>query len=458
MTYQTQENRILIADDDQSIQFFLAELLKKDGFQFDIAGNGSEALDLIKQHDYSLVLLDERMPGMSGIEVLEKIRETHSMPVIMITAFASKELAVRALQHGAYDFFTKPIDIEIVRIIIKRAIEKYILQKELDVLKTESLEKTLSDNIIAESDEMKQALELSKKVAATDVTVLITGESGSGKEIIAKIIHGLSARKDKPFVGVNCAAIPETLLESELFGYEKGSFTGAAKQHIGKFERASSGTIFLDEIGDLSPGLQAKLLRALQDNEIERLGGTRTIKVDLRLISATNKNLSSAVEEGKFRDDLFYRIKVFEIHVPPLRERKKDIPLLADHFLKKYNKNIGKDIKGISSSAIKFFLGYEWPGNVREMQNLMQRAIILEESTMIAGDTISALIDTNNFKKPYGGKKAKERVETVKSDEEKKLIIEALTEKKWNRTETAELLGISRKSLFNKMKKYGFNA
>ncbi|MCE5193924.1 MAG: sigma-54 dependent transcriptional regulator [Nitrospiraceae bacterium] len=457
MAHQIQENRILIADDDQSIQFFLAELLKKDGFPFDIAGNGSEALDLIKQQDYSLVLLDERMPGMSGIEVLEKIRETHSMPVIMITAFASKELAIRALQHGAYDFFTKPIDIEIVRIIIKRAIEKYILQKELEALKKESLEKTLSDNIIAESDEMKQAVELSKKVASTDVTVLITGESGSGKEIIAKTIHRLSERKDKPFVGVNCAAIPETLLESELFGYERGSFTGAAKQHIGKFERASSGTIFLDEIGDLSLGLQAKLLRALQDKEIERLGGTKTIKVDLRLISATNKNLSSAVEEGKFRDDLFYRIKVFEIHVPPLRDRKKDIPLLADHFLKKYNKSIGKNIKGISSSAIKFFLGYEWPGNVREMENLIQRAIILEESTVIAGDTISALIDINNFKKPYAVGKAKERIETAKSEEERKLIIEALTEKKWSRTETAELLGISRKNLFNKMKKYGLN-
>ncbi len=456
MAFATNEHKILIVDDDTSIQFFLGELLRKEGFQFDIASTGHDAIGFLKDDSYSLVLLDEKMPGMSGIEVLERIKaEGYPMPVIMITAYGSKELAMRSIRYGAYDFFTKPVDIEIVRTVINRAIERYELQRELETLKTESLEKTLKDEIIAESDEMKRALELSKKVAATDVTVLITGESGSGKELIAKAIHKLSDRRDNPFISVNCAAIPETLLESELFGYEKGAFTGATRQHIGKFERASRGSIFLDEIGDLSLGLQAKLLRALQDKEIERLGGTKAIKVDLRLISATNRNLNAAVAEGRFRDDLFYRVKVFEINVPPLRERGKDIPLLADYFFKKYSKAIGKKFKGISASAISFFLNYQWPGNVREMENLIQRAIILEDNDLITGETVTELISEGRGRKLHGEIKVKDRIETVKSEEEKKLIIDALTEVRWKRKDAAARLGISRKSLFNKMKKYG---
>ena len=260
MSFSANEHRILIADDDASIRFFLGELLKKEGFEFDFAGTGAEALERLKKNTYSLVLLDEKMPNMSGIEVLRHIKsEGYPMPVIMVTAYGSKELAMRAIRDGAYDFFTKPVDIGIVRTVINRAIEKYELQREIENLKTENLKGILRDEIIAESEEMKQAVELAMKVAATDVTALITGESGSGKELIARAIHKMSDRKDNPFVSVNCAAIPETLLESELFGYEKGAFTGAAKQHMGKFERASKGSIFLDEIGDVSPGLQAKL-------------------------------------------------------------------------------------------------------------------------------------------------------------------------------------------------------
>lgn len=456
MAFAASEHGILIVDDDPGIQFFLGELLKKEGFRFDIAGTGTDAIARLKNNNYSLVLLDEKMPGMSGIEVLERIKsEGYSMPVIMISAYGSKELAMRAIRHGAYDFFTKPVDIEIVRTVINRAIEKYDLQKELETLKIENLEKMLKDEIIAESEEMKRAVELSKKVAATDVTVLITGESGSGKELIAKVIHKLSDRRDKPFISVNCAAIPETLLESELFGYERGAFTGAARQHIGKFERASKGTIFLDEIGDLSVGLQAKLLRVLQDKEIERLGGTKVIKVDLRLISATNKDLNVAVADGRFRDDLLYRVKVFDINVPPLRERKNDIPLLADYFLKKYSRTIGKSFKGISASAIRFFLNYNWPGNVREMENLIQRAIILEDGDMITGETIAELVCEGEAKIQHEEIKVKDRIETIKAEEEKKLIIDALTETRWKKTDAAARLGISRKSLFNKMKKYG---
>ncbi|RJQ39993.1 MAG: sigma-54-dependent Fis family transcriptional regulator [Nitrospiraceae bacterium] len=456
MSFSPGKHKILIADDDTSIQFFLGELLRKEGFAFDLAGTGTDALSCLRNNTYSLVLLDEKMPNMSGIEVLRHIKsEGYPMPVIMITAYGSKELAMRAIRDGAYDFFTKPVDIGTVRTVINRAIEKYELQRELEALKAENIEGVLRDEIIAESGEMKQAVELAIKVAATDVTVLITGESGSGKELIAKTIHKLSDRKDSPFVSVNCAAIPETLLESELFGYEKGAFTGAAKQHAGKFERASKGSIFLDEIGDISPGLQAKLLRVLQNKEIERLGGTRVIKVDMRLISATNKNLEIAVKEGSFREDLLYRVKVFEIKVPPLRERIKDIPLLADYFVKKYSRTMGSNIKGISASAVKFLISYSWPGNVREMENLIQRAIILEDTDMVKEEAVKGLI-SNNFSQPGNGASgAKDRIEAVKSEEERKLIIAALTEARWKRMEAAAMLGISRKSLFNKMKKYG---
>ncbi|PIP69997.1 MAG: hypothetical protein COW90_07565 [Nitrospirae bacterium CG22_combo_CG10-13_8_21_14_all_44_11] len=456
MSFSANEHRILIADDDASIRFFLGELLKKEGFEFDFAGTGAEALERLKKNTYSLVLLDEKMPNMSGIEVLRHIKsEGYPMPVIMVTAYGSKELAMRAIRDGAYDFFTKPVDIGIVRTVINRAIEKYELQREIENLKTENLKGILRDEIIAESEEMKQAVELAMKVAATDVTALITGESGSGKELIARAIHKMSDRKDNPFVSVNCAAIPETLLESELFGYEKGAFTGAAKQHMGKFERASKGSIFLDEIGDVSPGLQAKLLRVLQNKEIERLGGTRPIKVDMRFISATNKNLDSAVRDGSFREDLLYRVKVFEIKVPPLRERIKDIPILSDYFVKKYSRTMGRNVKGISASAINFFLRYNWPGNVREMENLIQRAIILEDTDTVREETVKGLIFNNTVQAEHGGSGVKERVEAIKSEEEKKLIINALAEARWKRMEAAARLGISRKSLFNKMKKYG---
>jgi len=456
MSFSAGEHRILIADDDASIRFFLGELLRKEGFEFDLAKTGAAALDCLKNNTYSLVILDEKMPNMSGLEVLRHLKsEAYAMPVIMITAYGSKELALRAIREGAYDFFTKPVDIETVRTVINRAIEKYELLRELDNVKTENLKNILRDEIIAESEEMKQAVELAIKVAATDVTVLITGESGSGKELIAKTIHRLSDRKGNPFVSVNCAAIPETLLESELFGYEKGAFTGASKQHAGKFERASMGSIFLDEIGDLSPGLQAKLLRVLQNKEIERLGGTRTIKIDMRLISATNKDLDGAVRNGAFREDLLYRVKVFEIKVPPLRQRTKDIPLLVDYFVRKFNGTMGRNIKGISPSAVRFLLNYSWPGNVREMENVLQRAMILEDTDTIREETVRGLISYGTDRTEEKGTGVKEKVEAIKSEEERKLIIDALTEARWKRMETAACLGISRKSLFNKMKKYG---
>ncbi len=449
-------HRILITDDDTSIQFFLGELIKKEGYDFDTVSSGEEALKLISGKDYSLVLLDERMPGISGLEVLEGIRaKGYKMPVIMITAYGSKEFALKAIREGAYDFFTKPIDIEIVRTVIKRALEKYELEHEIEELRRDVREKGIEEQIVARSPEMTKAMDLAKKVSRTDVTVLITGESGSGKELFAKIIHRMSDRQNSPFVSINCAAIPETLLEAELFGYEKGAFTGAAKQHAGKFERASGGTILLDEVGDISPGLQAKLLRVLQEKEIERLGGTGPLKVDVRVISATNKNIDLEVEGKRFREDLLYRIRVFEIHVPPLRERKEDIPVLAERFLEKYSQDIGKEMKGFDNMAMKFFLTYSWPGNVRELENLIQRAIIIEEGSIIKGDTILSLVSAHRSGPPVVPVSAKEKIADVKDNEEKKLIMEALIKCHWKRQEAARFLGISRKSLFNKMKKYG---
>jgi DNA-binding NtrC family response regulator len=447
--------KVLLCDDDTGVQFFMGELLRKESLQFDIAQNGKEAIEMLEKETYSLVLLDERMPGMSGIEALRKIKSMgFRMPVIMITAYGTKGLAMQAIREGAYDFFTKPVDIEVVRTVIKRALEKFSLEEELEELRAKTLEDALTDEIIAESPSMKNAVALAKKVAQTDVTVLITGESGSGKELIAKSIHRLSDRKEGPFVSVNCAAIPEGLLESELFGYEKGAFTGAHKRHTGKFERAEGGTIFLDEIGDLTLGLQAKLLRVLQEKEIERLGGASPIKVDIRVVSATNKDIRLLAKEGSFREDLLYRVGVFEIDVPPLRERREDIPLLLGKFLKLYSKEIGKPVSAISGKAMGMFVSHPWPGNVRQLQNLLQRAIIMEEGGIIGEDTAAALLGGETHMESRHGA-PKEQIRIAKEDEEKRLIADALTKTRWRRQEAAEILGMSRKSLFLKMKRYG---
>ncbi len=455
------KHRILLADDDPGVQFFMAEFLKKEGLAFDIAGDGGEALRLLRENDYSLAILDEKMPGLSGLELLSRLKaEGMDMPVIMITAYGSKELAVRAVEEGAYDFFTKPADIEVVRTVIRRALEKYELKKELSALKADIVEK---ETLIAESPRMKKALALASKVAETDVTVFLAGESGSGKELIAKTIHRLSRRRNGPFISVNCAAIPEGLLESELFGYEKGAFTGAVRSHTGKFERASGGSIFLDEIGDLSSGLQAKLLRVLQERQVERLGGKNPVSIDLRVISATNKDIEGMLKEGLFREDLLYRLRVFEIEVPPLRERKEDIPLLTAHFLKTYSRQMGKKIESVSAPAMRLLLSYRWPGNVRELENVLQRAMVVEEGNALSEETIQEVGAVAPISQglvvPISGEAVppplKDKLETLRSEEEKRLILSALEKTRWRRQEAAGLLGMSRKSLFLKMKKHG---
>lgn len=450
-------HNVLVADDDESIRFLMSELLKKEGLDHETVSDGRTAFEKISSGAFSLAVIDEKMPGMNGLEILSKLKaEGISIPVIMITAFGSRALAMRAVEEGAYDFFTKPVDLPTVRTVIHRAIEKFDLQKEIAILKAELVESEPNDEIVDKSPSMHHALELARKVADTGVTVFISGESGSGKEVVARAIHRMSARHDGLFVSVNCAAIPDGLLESELFGYERGAFTGAQKQHIGKFERSSGGTIFLDEIGDLSSALQAKLLRVLQEKAIERLGGKNPIPVDIRVISATNKNIPEMILRGEFREDLLYRIRVFEIEVPPLRKRREDLPLLCARMVAKYSAQMGRRVKGLSASALETLLAHDWPGNVRELENVLQRAIIVEPGEIISDKTLVAILG-ETATSPMEPMSSRLKLGALKDEEERKMIAEALAKTGWRRQETAKLLGMSRKSLYIKMKKLGLS-
>ncbi|UCE79415.1 MAG: sigma-54-dependent Fis family transcriptional regulator [Nitrospiraceae bacterium] len=448
--------RILLISKDAESRTRIENAMNDEGHHVETVARGKDAVNRMSEHDYSLVLIEEKLHGQKGLNVLKEIKAAgYTMPVILISEQGSKEVALQAIKHGAYDFFSKPIHDEFVATVINRALEKYALEQELSELKQQAADKVLEDEIVAHSPAMIQTMNLARKVSKTDVTVMITGESGSGKDLFAKTLHMMSTRSGGPFVSVNCAAIPETLLEAELFGYEKGAFTGAARQHQGRFERASGGTIFLDEVGNIPMSLQSKLLRVLQEKVIERLSGMSPIAVDVRVISATNKNLDIEVSQKRFREDLLYRIRVFDIRIPSLRERKEDIPILAERFLAQYGENMGKNIAGFDTMAMKFFMTYLWPGNVREMENLIQRALILEEGNMIKGETVFSLVSEENMTRSPDYINAKEKVSSVAEHEEKKLIMEALIKSHWKRQKAADYLGMSRKSLFNKMKKYG---
>lgn len=473
--------KILIADDEESMRFFLSEMIKREGYLFDTAVDGGDALNKIKHSSFDIAIVDLKMPKLSGMELLSEIKKVSpETVVIIITAHGTRNMAIEAIEKGAYDYFTKPFDVNEMRIVIKRAVEKISLQKEIKGLKESLAEKYGLGNIIGDSPQMQKVYDLVRKIADTDITVLITGESGTGKELIAQTIHYTSNRKDKPFIKVNCAAIPETLLEEELFGHEKGAFTGAHQQKPGKFEIANNGTMFLDEIGDMTLSTQTKILRVIQEREFERIGGIKPIKVDVRLIAATNMNLIKAISEGRFREELYYRLNVLPIHLPPLRDRQGDVPLLIDHFIKKYNKRFNKNIMGITSVAIDALLKYNWPGNIRELENLIQRGVVLAKDEIDAEIIKSSLPRlnpaipiTNPPTSPFtkggqsgikeGDKEGLEaealpmlkKVEKTKEDIEKEMILEALKMEKWRREDTAKRLKISRKSLHNKMKKYG---
>jgi two-component system, NtrC family, response regulator AtoC len=453
--------KILIVDDEKNMRFLLREALLKERYEIATAENGAEAVALIGAGDFHCVLLDVRMPKMDGIRTLDGILKINpEMPVIMMTAFGSRELAMEAIQRGAYDYFTKPFDIDEMRVVVKRALEKQKLEEEIRSLR-QKLDKSYDfEGIIGQSEEMREVYDLVSKVVKNDITVIIYGESGTGKELIANVIHYRGPRGGNPLVKINCAAIPETLLESELFGHEKGSFTGAFARKIGKFEQADKGTLFLDEIGDMSLMTQAKLLRAIEECKIERVGGTEVIDVDIRIIAATNQDLPKAVHERRFREDLYFRLNVVPIFMPPLRVRKGDIPLLVEHFIEGNNRKLGKSVRGVSKSVMRSFLNYEWPGNVRELENVIQRAVLLTSGDLIAEDCLPSNLFENKPRAASGGQLApfdgslQEIVDNIAASAERQLIIDALERTNWSRTKTAELLKICRKSLHNKMKKY----
>jgi DNA-binding NtrC family response regulator len=422
----------------------LNRVLSSEGFIVKEAINGLEALKRLEEEDYSLVLLDLKMPGLNGIETLKKIREFDiNLPIIMISAYGSISEAVEAMKLGALDYLIKPFDIEELKIIVERAIKQYELRVENIYYREEEEKRFNFDEIIGKSKAIKRVLEMVKSVSVTPATVLITGESGTGKELIARAIHKNSPGNKNPFVVVNCVAFSSHLLESELFGHEKGAFTGAISKRIGRFEMAKGGTIFLDEIGEVDPVIQTKLLRFLQEKEFERVGSSKSIKVDVRILSATNLDLKKKAEDNNFRQDLYYRLNVFNIEVPPLRERKEDIPLLVEHFIHKYDKILNKKVEEISPQAMELLLNYDYPGNIRELENILERSMIMAKNN-IMDETYFAFINKENFSEKKG---------TLK-EVEKELIIKYLIQNKSNRTKTAELLGISRRSLQNKIKEY----
>ena len=448
--------RVLVVEDDRAMRLLLKESLKNKGYYIEEAVSAEQALEKIKSESFDLVIMDVKLPGISGIDAIGKIKDTDPDTIIIVmTAYGSKDIALKAIREGAYDYFSKPFRIEEMEIVVERALEKRRLEHELNILRKREAKGLGFEGIVGESAAMKAVMELVEKVAQLDSTVLITGESGTGKELIARAIHLKSRRRGGPFVTVNCAAIPENLLESELFGHERGSFTGAFSQRIGKFELANKGTILLDEIGDMSISIQAKLLRVLEQREIERIGGKRPIAVDVRVIASTNKDLKKGISEKRFREDLFFRLNVFPIMLPPLRERKEDIPILIEHFINDAAKRLGISTEGISKEAMELLLDYNFPGNVRELKNIIERAIILAQDEKI--------ITSRHISFAMGGLKGVPKSEGIercislaeaKDMLERQLILDALKKTDGVQTEAARLLGLSPKNLWKKIKKH----
>jgi len=456
------KEKILVADDEQSMREFLDIMLKKEGYKVSLASHGEEVLKLAERDIFDLILMDIRMPKMDGISVLKKVKTlSPETIVIMITAYASADTAIKAMKEGAYDYVTKPFKVDEIKLIIKNALEKKNLQKENILLKQVVRDRYHFNNILGQCPNMLALYDLLEKVAPTKTNILITGESGTGKELVAKAIHYNSPRKDKPFVTLNCGAIPESLIESELFGHMKGAFTDAIATKKGLFEMADEGTIFLDEISELPLLMQVKLLRVLQDKEFKRVGGTEDIRVDVRIISATNKDLEEAVREKRFREDLFYRLNVIQIKLPPLRERREDITLLAMHFLKRYAEELNKNISGISPEALRIMLNYDFPGNVRELQNIIERAVALENNPELTPQNLSSYLEQQPLMKknlldleiPSEGIDLEKVVEEL----ERNLLVKALDRTKGIKKKAADLLHINFRSMRYRLEKYGLN-
>ncbi len=448
---------LLLVEDDQNAREGMRAALEEEGYRVIGKADARGALEILKKKKVDLVITDLRLPGMDGLELLKKTqRLSPSTLIIVITAYATVENAVEAMKEGAYDYVTKPINLDRFLLLIKRAVtekkqrEEYqILREKYETLKKQVEERHSFESLIGASHKMQAIFQTILQIAPARAPVLIQGESGTGKELIARALHARSDRKDKPFIAVHCAALATTLLESELFGHEKGAFTGAVESKPGRFELANHGTLFLDEVSEIDPAVQVKLLRVLQEQEFERVGGVKTIKVDVRVISATNVQLEGKVKEGKFREDLYYRLKVISLNIPPLRERREDIPLLVHAFIKEANQANNKKIKGITSRALTFLINYSWPGNVRELKNVIESMVVLAKKDVITAADIPAYIKQEL--------ESKEAVVPVKlegswAEIEKTLIFAALRYAEGNKTRAADLLGLSRRTLYRKLK------
>ena len=450
--------RILLVEDDRNTLEGLAEILTMEKYEVVKAPDGHSALRELKGSNFNVMLTDLLLPDYDGLELANQAwNEQQELMVVMMTAFGSVKHAVSAMKKGIYDYLTKPIDIDELLIVLSKAIKEQKLQQDYILLKDKIEEKYQYENIIGSSGKMQEVFRKVAKIANSNATILIRGESGTGKELIARLIHFNSLRKHKDLMEINCSSIPETLLESELFGHEKGAFTGAHRMMKGRFETADGGTIFLDEIGDLSPAVQVKLLRFLQEKRFNRVGGTSYISVDVRLIAATNVDLEAAMNEGKFREDLYYRLNVIPIFLPALRERREDIGPLIEHFIEKFASKNNKKINGISQEALHTCMAYDWPGNVRELENAIENAVVLSESEIILPEDLPSYIQVHTktknvpIKQPADGLNYKEQLEFA----EKMIIKKALEESRGNRTHAAKRLGFSIRTMRNKVKKYG---
>lgn len=442
----TEDARVLVVDDEPMVCLALTNWLEEENYFAQAVEDGPQAVKAVREENWDIVLLDLRMPGMDGMEVLKQVKEIAPQTVvIMMTAYASIPGAVQAMQEGAYDYIVKPLDVDQLTLMLKRIVEHQQLITENILLRKRLTEQYEYEDIIGRSEAMQEVFSMIKAVTDTNATVLITGETGTGKELVARAIHSNSSQRYGPFVATSCGALPETLLESELFGYEKGAFTGADRTKKGRFELANGGTLFLDEVGDISMKTQIRLLRVLQEKSFTRLGGTEQIKVDVRLISATNRDLVAAIEEGSFRSDLYYRLNVVSIQLPPLRERIDDVPLLAAHFINKYNVEFNKKFDRVDRKAMDFMMDYHWPGNVRELENVIERAIVIDQGPQMKVKHLPFC----NIESPL--------TEEPRSlqEVEKSHIEKMLQRNDWNIAKTARLLNIDRSTLHKKIKKFG---
>jgi DNA-binding NtrC family response regulator len=463
-------HKILIIDDDPEIVWYLSKLVEKFGYESESATGGEEALKMMEDNGYDMVLLDITMPGISGLDVMRQLSERDfKSPVVILSAYENVNYAVETTKLGAYDYLVKPVNEEKLRLTIQNALKTRDLETEVTALRKKVNGAQAEDEIITQHTEFSKVVDTMRKIAGYEVSVLILGESGTGKELAAQTIHKNSRRKSGPFISIDCATLPENLVESELFGHEKGAFTGAIESRIGRFEMANGGSLFLDEIGNLSLNVQKKLLRVLQERSIVRLGGKKSIDLDIRIITATNVDLKESIKKGEFRDDLYHRINEYELELPPLRERGHDAALLASRFILRYNVKFGKDVKDLDDDVKEIFRMYSWPGNVRELENTIKHAIIMADNYITKANLPKSLLDAVESGENCGIKEGtgvsmmpdgeimslKDACGKARELVEKDMIIKALKKFKWNKTKVAEVLKVDYKTLYNKMKEYG---